>query len=140
MRTPGPSSRSGSPIYGSRRKRNGHPHNTPVHALNALRQHSLQGHGLNAQIFGGYLILQGIPVFMDGRVDLYGEKHFLEFIDLIGLKDEKQVEAELSHWNIQWTVLTPATRLSVYLSHHPQWQVVYRDAHSVALVRRTPQV
>lgn len=112
------------------------PHNTAVEALSVLREHGLQGHGLNAQIFGGYLILQGIPVFIDGRVDMYGEKRFIEFIDLIKLKDEERVEAELSRWQIQWALLTPTTRLSVYLSHHPKWRVVYQDEHSIAFIRR----
>lgn len=113
-----------------------HLRSMPVLALEALRAHGMHGHGLNHQGAGGYLILQGVPVFIDGRVDMYGERHFLDYVHVLTVKSQQQVAATLQHWDIQWALLTQTSRLAIYLQSHPQWQTIYQDSVTIALVRR----
>ena len=45
---------------------------TPASALAAAVRMGLDGPVLNSEGFGGYLIFRGIPTFIDGRAELYG--------------------------------------------------------------------
>ena len=53
------------------------PAQIPAQALAAAQQHGAT-RIFNAYQFGGYLISQQVPVFIDGRAELYGEKMVMD--------------------------------------------------------------
>lgn len=91
---------------------------------------------LNEYSFGGPLILRGIKVFMDGRTDVYGDAHFLRYLD-IAHGDAKAFAAAQRQWHFCWTIFPPRSReLLALLDRTPGWQRVYADEYAVIHVRR----
>ncbi len=110
----------------------------PVDAVRYVRQHpeAVCGEIFNDVTWGGYLVL-ALPqhkVFVDGRVDFYGEKLINEF----NIVDEIRPgwEAVLAKYNVGWTILPRAHRLNQILA--PSWQAAYTDAVATVLCRRSP--
>lgn len=87
---------------------------------------------LNEYSLGGPLILRGIKVFMDGRTDLYGDAHFLNYKDIADGKPDKFAEAERK-WGFCWTIFPPDnnTALVKLLDGLPSWKRVYADKYAV---------
>src|SRR5438132_34427 len=52
----------------------------PVAAVQAAREAGLAGHVFNSVRFGGYLMLVGIPTFVDGRADLFGDAFLQRYV------------------------------------------------------------
>ncbi|MFC0240157.1 hypothetical protein [Rhodopseudomonas telluris] len=77
--------------------------------------------------FGGYLIASGVPPFIDGRTELYGERFVVEQNAAIRLRPPQTLFRLLEDFKIDATLLPtddPATRL---LDHVDGWQKVYSD-------------
>ncbi len=77
----------------------------------------------NSYELGGYLIYQGIPVFIDGRADLY--------IDTI-LCDSCQIEQGknpefLDHYPFDTFLVQNHTKVETYLSENPKYQLKLKD-------------
>lgn len=108
--------------------------NTPVKALAAARAAGAQGPVLNSYNFGGYLIHQGVPVFIDGRADMYGDPFLQTYVEAVQLKTGNSLSSLLSKYRIGWTLLTPGTPAIALLDTLPGWQRVYTD--DVAVVHR----
>lgn len=52
----------------------------PVSAAQFINEHKLRGRLFNEVTSGGYLAYEtGLPVYVDGRMDLYKDKHFFEW-------------------------------------------------------------
>jgi hypothetical protein len=109
-------------------------------AMQAARLSGAQGHVLNSFNLGAALISQGVPVFIDGRADLYGEDHMRTYFDLMESNDPKVIEQVLDRYRINWTVLLPKSSLLLYLNQNPAWDKVYEDAGVVVHLRREQQV
>ena len=67
---------------------------SPAAAVEAVKAHNLQ-RVLNDRAFGGYLIWRQMPVFIDGRAELYGEKFTMAYYNALELKDVSQFLALL---------------------------------------------
>lgn len=80
-------------------------------------------HLFNEYIFGGYLILNDIPVFIDARSDSYIKFGIQQkYMDITGLKQDPQIIFdELGVENL----LITEGRLKKYLDINPQWRIVY---------------
>jgi hypothetical protein len=91
----------------------------------------------NAYGFGGYLIFAGIPPFVDGRIDLYGDTLMHEYVDAVSAKDQA-LSNTLEQHHIEWTLLEPQMAAVIELDHSPGWERVYADASAV-VHRRVPQ-
>lgn len=104
---------------------------TPARALEAAQRAHVQGPLLNSYDFGGYLIYRGIPVFIDGRADMYGSPFVVAALDAAGLRTARAFEGALTHYGIGWTMLVPATPAVQLLDHLPGWCRVYADAVAV---------
>lgn len=104
-------------------------------ALAAVQAAAVEGPVFNHYNFGGYLIYRGVPVFIDGRADLYGDDFVKRCFDawasgkgLLPLLDEHQVG---------WTLLPESTMAVRILDDTPGWLRLYSDA-SVVVHRRVP--
>jgi hypothetical protein len=90
---------------------------------------------LNDLPFGGYLIWRQMPVFIDGRAELYGEQFDMAYYRALQLKDVNQFLGILKDYEIDAVLLTPATPAVGLLDHLDGWQRVYSDDTAVVHVR-----
>ena len=108
---------------------------SPVAAIEALQARHPK-RVLNDLPFGGYMIWQKMPVFIDGRAELYGEAFEMAYYRALQLKDVNQFLDILKTWDIDAVLLTPATPAVGLLDNLPGWQRVYSDRYAVLHVRK----
>ena len=108
----------------------------PQSALTALQASGMSGRGLNGYDFGGYLIFSGIPTFIDGRADLFGDSFLRTYVYSLNLNGEGGGLTELlKQHDIQWTLLPPGLPAVQFLDHLPGWRRLYSDPVAVVHVR-----
>jgi hypothetical protein len=107
---------------------------TPQAALTAARRMNLTGPVFNSEAFGGYLIFSGVPTFIDGRVELYGNDFLAAYLK--AERGDGAVLAELlDRYHITWALLqTPAPAVAA-LDRLPGWRRVYGDDQAVVYRR-----
>jgi hypothetical protein len=94
---------------------------------------------LNDYPFGGYLISQQMPVFIDSRAELYGEQFVMAYFQALQLKDVNQFLGMLKEYEIDAVLLMPATPAAGLLDHLDGWQRVYSDETAVVHIRNAEQ-
>ncbi|NOJ41723.1 hypothetical protein [Bradyrhizobium australiense] len=107
---------------------------SPSAAVDALKAHNPK-RVLNDLPFGGYLIWRQIPVFIDGRAELYGEAFDIAYYRAMQLKDVKQFLDILKNWEIDAVLLTPHTPAVGLLDNLAGWRRAYADENAVLHVR-----
>jgi hypothetical protein len=107
---------------------------TPVAAVDALRAHNSK-RVLNDLPFGGYLIWRQVPVFIDGRAELYGEAFEVAYYRAMQLKDVNQLFDMLKTWDIDAVLLTPHTPAAGLFDHISGWRRAYADENALLYVR-----
>ena len=108
----------------------------PAAAIDFVKRSNITGNVFNNQQFGGYLIWSGIPVFIDGRLEVYGDAFVRKYAQTIGLADVANAFAVLDQYNVTWTLLNPYEPLVGALAQNPAWEKAYADADAVVFVRR----
>jgi hypothetical protein len=86
--------------------------------------------------FGGYLAFVGIPVFIDGRVDMYGDAFVARAV--AAMQGGAALPAVLDDAHIGWTLLPPDSPAVALLDRMPGWRRLYADAIAVVHVRVPP--
>ncbi len=109
--------------------------NTPLNAISAIPAALRSKPVFNEWSFGGSLILEGIPVYIDGRNDMYGDAHATNYVAIFG-GDRARWEAAQKKWNIAWTILPPDGAITKIIDADPQWRRIYADDHAVIHVSR----
>ncbi len=112
------------------------PKNHPVNAVRFLNAHPLQGNMFNNYSWGGYLIYALDPpqkVFIDGRADMYGEKIFGDYREIVGI--EKGIEELLEQYQVNWILFPEDAPLVRYLMATGNWREIYRDEEASVLLR-----
>jgi hypothetical protein len=107
---------------------------TPVAAVDLLQQRKAQ-RIFNAYQFGGYLISRDIPVFVDGRAELYGEKFVMDFFKAIEVKKLDNLTRLLDEYKIDATLLVADSPAAQVLDHIKGWKRLYGDNIAVIHVR-----
>ncbi|MEH2525176.1 MULTISPECIES: hypothetical protein [unclassified Bradyrhizobium] len=107
---------------------------SPSAAVDALKAHNPK-RVLNDLPFGGYLIWRQIPVFVDGRAELYGEAFEMAYYRALKLKDVNQFLDILKKWDIDAVLLTPSTPAVGLLDHIGGWRRAYADENAVLHLR-----
>jgi hypothetical protein len=108
---------------------------TPASALAAARRMGLSGPVFNSEQFGGYLIFRGVPVFIDGRIEMYGDRFLRRYLAAAG-GDAASLASLLRDYRIGWTLLDPASPAALLLDHVPGWRRIYADQYAVIHVPR----
>ena len=104
----------------------------PVGALDFIEQHGCEK-VYNDHGWGGYLIWKGIPVYIDGRNDVYGEV-FDDFLNLT--KTEKAVGDAIAEKNAQTVLTETGGTKDLVLRDSSLWDEAYRDKYSVIYIRK----
>jgi hypothetical protein len=90
----------------------------------------------NEYSFGGALVQEGIPVFIDGRADMYGDKFVKDYVDISMEGNVEKWHLADKKWGFRWTILGPNQTLTKWLEDQPEWERIYADKWSVVYVRK----
>jgi hypothetical protein len=106
----------------------------PTGAVRYLREHPVNGHMLNFDDWGGYLIENlGQKVFIDGRADIYEPGGVL--LDYLHIYyPQRQTMFLLRKYHIDSCLMPPDSELVTVLTALPGWKVAYRDPTSVLFI------
>jgi hypothetical protein len=103
---------------------------TPQAALAAARAMGLSGPVLNSEAFGGYLVFRGVPDFIDGRIEMYGNAFLAR--DLAAERGDRAALAGLlARYGIAWTLLQRHSAEAAAMQGLPGWRRVYADDRAV---------
>jgi hypothetical protein len=108
---------------------------TPIAAVELLK-HCHAKRILNSYEFGGYLIASGVPAFIDGRAELYGQKFVVDFFGAVEQGNIDQLLRLLDDYQIDATLLVPKSPAAQVLDHIKGWQRLYADDTAVIHVRQ----
>lgn len=109
--------------------------NYPVDAVEYVEQQHLEGPLWNEFGWGGYLIgaLPRIPVFADGRTEMYGNDFELEVARVTF--GEQPAAPLLDRYGVQLALVKADSPVVSQLEAAPDWRRVYSDNLAVVLVR-----
>ena len=110
----------------------------PVAAVDLLQQRKAQ-RIFNAYDFGGYLISRNIPVFIDGRTELYGKTFMIDFVNAVAAYKLDNLTRFFEEYRIDATLLTANSPAAQVLDHIKGWKRLYADNVAVIHVRDNPQ-
>jgi hypothetical protein len=108
---------------------------TPQAALAAARDLHLFGPVFNSEAFGGYLVFSGVPTFIDGRVELYGNDFLAAYL-VAERGDAAVLSALLDRFDIGWSLVQVEAPIAAAFDRLPGWRRVYADNRAVLLARR----
>lgn len=111
----------------------------PIDAAQYADRAHLDGPMLNHLNFGGWLLwARPQPVFIDGRLEVTGERFYRYYQNALG--NEGDLEAVVSRYDIRWIVFPYATnpRLLGRLSKDGRWRLAYVDHLAALFVREGP--
>ena len=107
----------------------------PVAAVDYLEANGLaDAPGYNSYSWGGYLIWRGLPVFVDGRADVYGDTFLFYYLQTSGLEDNWQ--EPLDDYQVQYVLMEKDAKLVTLLQVSDQWQEVYTDDLAKIFIRQ----
>ena len=87
---------------------------------------------LNSYGWGGYLIWRDLPVFVDGRADVYGD--FLFTFQQTNLGQASWREP-LETYDVDYILLEQGHQIIALLTESPEWSLVYEDGVALIFVR-----
>lgn len=102
----------------------------PLGAARYIDRENPPGQIFNSYNWGGFLIweLNGYPVFVDGRTDLYGDDVLREWLSIANAEEGWQ--AKLESRDVHLVLLEPSWPLTKVLAYEG-WQLLYEDKISV---------
>ena len=103
---------------------------TPQTALAGAARLGLTGPVFNSEAFGGYLIFSGVPTFIDGRIELYGNDFLAAYL-AAERGDAAAMGALLARYHIAWTLLQAQSPAVAALERLPGWRRAYGDGVAV---------
>ncbi|HET9233319.1 MAG TPA: hypothetical protein VFP10_04200, partial [Candidatus Eisenbacteria bacterium] len=109
----------------------------PVETAAYARSTPVSGAMLNHLNLGGYFMwaLPG-PVFIDGRLEVVGERFYQEYLDIF--HSEPALERAVSQYRLGWVVFPFLQEMDLLrrLSKDPRWTLTHMDPIAVVFVRR----
>jgi hypothetical protein len=107
---------------------------TPADAIAAARRLGVAGPVLNSESFGGYLAFAGVPDFIDGRIEMFGNRFLADDVAAES-GDAAMLARLLAEYRIGWTLLAPQAGAVTVLDRLPGWRRVYADRFAVIHAR-----
>jgi hypothetical protein len=107
----------------------------PVEAVNYLEANGLaDAPGYNSYNWGGYLIWRGLPVFVDGRADVYGDPFLFYYLQAFEVG--RNWREPLNDYQVQYVLMEKDAPLMTLLQASGQWREVYSDDVAQIFVRQ----
>jgi len=105
----------------------------PVEGAEFIRQHYPEARMFNSFLWGGYLINALYPeqrVFIDGRLDMYGDALVEEYMDVVSIQSDWQ--AILDKYGVDLVIIERESALATVLRESPAWLPAFSaDAEEV---------
>jgi hypothetical protein len=117
---------AGTFAYASMHRFEPHMRGSPVAAVAKLKTLNLT-RVFNDYDFGGYLIYAGVPTFIDGRTELYGEKFFVDHNAASGLMEPENLFRLLDEYKIEATLMRTQSAATKLLEHIDGRKKIYSD-------------
>lgn len=109
----------------------------PLNAVRYLKENGITGNTFtDPNIWSGYLIwaLPSNPVYIDGRIDMYGDQFVKNYIELTtGLADWKE---PFDRYRVKAAIVSPKSVLRLQLQESPNWQQLYEDDMALVFQRK----
>ena len=109
----------------------------PLNAVAFVKENRITGNTFtDPNIWGGYLIWETPqnPVYIDGRIDMYGDAFVRDYLGIIqGLT---RWQDPFDKYGVQVAIISPTSILHLQLEQSPQWQKVYGDEMAVVFQRK----
>jgi len=107
----------------------------PVEAVKFLKQKGFDlKKGFNEYTWGGYLIWKDVPVFIDGRADMYGDKFLSNYLDAYRLDADWGKAAD--KYKIDYVLVESGAPLKSVLRLSHQWKEIYEDKVAVIFFKK----
>jgi hypothetical protein len=123
----------GTLTFGSIHRFEANARQSPVAAVEALKKMNCT-RIFNDYDFGGFLIANGVPTFIDGRTELFGEKFMVDHNAATQATDPDELFRLLEEYRIEATLMRTQSPASKLLDVHG-WQKVYADDLATIHVR-----
>ena len=109
----------------------------PLMAVDYMKVQQVTGNTFtDPNIWGGYLIweMPSNPVYIDGRIDMYGDQFVREYLNIIsGLTDWRE---PFGRYGVRLALISPKSVLRLQLQNSSDWQQVYEDGMAVVFTKR----
>ncbi len=109
----------------------------PLQAVAYLKENNITGNTFtDPNIWSGYLIWEtpANPVYIDGRIDMYGDQFVRDYVDLTsGQTDWKD---PFNRYGVKAAIVSPTSGLRFQLQQSPEWQERHRDEMALVFTRR----
>jgi hypothetical protein len=109
----------------------------PLNAVSYLKANGITGNTFtDPNIWGGYLIWEtpANPVYIDGRIDMYGDEFMREYLGVIhGIT---RWQEPFDKYGVQVAIVSTTSLLRFQLEQSPQWQQLYRDEMAVVFRKK----
>jgi hypothetical protein len=108
----------------------------PLSAVAYLKDHQITGNTFtDPNIWGGYVIwaLPSNPVYIDGRIDMYGDQFVKQYLNIIW--NGADWREPFDRYGVRVVIIEPKSALSRELLASGQWSKVFEDDISVVFVR-----
>ena len=107
----------------------------PVAAVDYLEASGLdEARGYNSYNWGGYLIWRGVPVFVDGRADVYGDPFLLFYRETFEVRSTWQ--EPLDEYHVDYVLMERGTPLTAVLAASSEWTQIYQDDIAQVFIRQ----
>ena len=107
----------------------------PVTAVDFLEAEGLaDAPGYNSYNWGGYLIWRGLPVFVDGRADVYGDEFLFYYLQTFEVRANWR--QPLDDHQVVYVLIEPGSPLTAVLTLDDEWQTIYQDEIAQIFLRQ----
>lgn len=104
----------------------------PVKAVEYMKENGIEGRTFtDPNMWGGYLIwaMPSNPVYIDGRIDMYGDKFVGEYINIA--RGATAWEEPFARYQVKNVIVRPRSPLAQSLEQSGEWERRYQDEMSV---------
>ena len=110
----------------------------PVGAVQFIKEHGLKAKRVfNLYDWGGYLVLNDIPVFIDGRAEVYGPRFLEDYFVVADLrKGVEGVQYAIDRWGIEYFLVPSGWVLASALRTNLRWKEVYRGGPASIFLKK----
>ena len=108
----------------------------PLNAVKYLKDNGITGNTFtDPNIWSGYLIWEtpSNPVYIDGRIDMYGDDFVREFLEIIsGLR---RWQEPFDKYRVQIAIVSVNSVLRLQMEESSEWQQIYADEMAIVFRR-----